>query len=426
MEALIYFVLIIVFYVTANWVSLYSLALFVNPDEIETMYPHLSESRRAFLNNSVKHARAFIQVASVYKAFSLISITVLSVLLMQSISEFSGIVKWIIWPAGLFLLWLGYVMIVEYLPRRSSRFGIHPRMAGRLWLIQLISYLVLPVVSTYRSAIKKGNIYDPLKEKEKEDIVERAIESLAEQSGIGESIVEKEEKEMISRIFLLDRKSVREIMVPRLEIKGIEKGMPYQDIKDFIKQNSHARFPVYDKTMDKIVGVLHVKDIFDNMPEPGQAFDISKYLRQPYFVSEDKVIGDLLTEFKLGMHHIAIAMDDHGGVAGLVTLENIVETLVGDIKDEKVPEETEFASLPDGRFLVNATMRVEKLQDYLHTEYEQEDYETVGGLIYHLLGSVPHPGQKVKWHDLEFEIEKVDGRRIKFVRVALSGHAAIV
>lgn len=425
MDILIYTALIIVFYATANWVSLFSLALFVNPDEIETIYPHLSESRREFLNNSVKHARAFIQVASVYKAFSLIAITLFFVLLVQSVSIHLGIVKWIAWPAGLFVLWLGYVMVVEYLPRRSSRFGIHPRMAGRLWLIQLISYLVLPVLSAYRSAIKKGNIYDPLKEKEKEDIVERAIESLAEQSGIGESIVEKKEKDMISRVFLLDRKSVREIMVPRIEIKGIEKGMSYQEIKDFIKLNSHARFPVYDKTMDKIVGVLHVKDIFDNMPEPGKAFDISKYLRQPYFVSEDKVIGDLLTEFKLGMHHIAIAMDDHGGVAGLVTLENIVETLVGDIKDEKVPEETEFASLPDGRFLVNAAMRVEKLQDYLHTEYEQEDYETVGGLIYHLIGSVPRPGQKVKWHDLEFEIEKVDGRRIKYVRVAMSGQAAI-
>ncbi|HEX2896779.1 MAG TPA: hemolysin family protein [candidate division Zixibacteria bacterium] len=425
MDTLIYILLIIIFYATANWVSLYSLALFVNPDEIETMYPHLSESRRKFLNNSVKHARAFIQVASVYKALSMIVITAFFVLLMQSVSVHLGLFKWIAWPAGLFLLWLGYVMIVEYLPRRSSRFGIHPRMAGRLWLIQFISFLVLPVVTTYRTAIKKGNIYDPLSEKEKEDIVERAIESLAEQSAIGESIVEKSEKEMISRVFLLDKKSVREIMVPRIEIKGIEKELTYQEIKDFIKQNSHARFPVYDKTIDKIVGVLHVKDIFDQMPEPGEAFDISKYLRKPYFVSENKVIGDLLTEFKQGMHHIAIAMDEHGGVAGLVTLENIVETLVGDIKDENVPEETEFASLPDGRFLVNATMRVEKLQDYLHTEYEQEDYETVGGLIYHLIGSVPRPGQKVKWHDLEFEIEKVDGRRIKFVRVAMSGHAAL-
>lgn len=426
MDALVYILLIILFYITANWVSLYSLALFVNPDEIETMYPHLSESQRIFLNKSVENARAFIQVASVYKAFSLMAIAVLFALLMQTFSHQLGIAKWPVWALGLFLLWLGYVMIVEYLPRRSSRFGIHPRMAGRLWLIQLISHFVLPVVTAYRTAILKGNIYDPLSEKEKKDIVERAIESLAEQSGIGETIVEEEEKEMISRVFLLDKKSVKQIMVRRVDIKGIEKSMSYQQIRELIKQNSHARFPVYEETIDRIIGILHVKDIFDQMPQPGEAFDISKYLRKPYFVSENKVIGDLLTEFKQGIHHIAIAMDEYGGVAGLVTLENIVEELVGDIKDEKVPEETEFASLPDGRFLVNATMRVEKLQDYLHTEYEQEDYETVGGLIYHLVGSVPRPGQKVKWHDLEFEIEKVDGRRIKFVRVATSGHAAAV
>jgi len=426
MAALIYISFIILFFITANWVSLYSLALFVNPDEIESMYPHLNEGQRVFLNKLANNARAFIQVAAVYKAFALIAITVFFVLLVQSFWDQIGFATWAVWPVGIFSIWLGYVMIVEYLPRRASRFGIHPRMAGRLWLIQLISFFVWPVLTTYRTAINKGNIYDPLSEKEKEDIVERAIESLAEQSGIGESIVEEEEKEMISRIFLLDKKSVKEIMVPRIDIKGIEISMTFTEIRDFIIQNTHSRFPVYQDKIDKIIGMLHVKDVFDQMPEPGEAFDITRYLRKPYFVSENKVIGDLLTEFKLGMHHIAIAMDEHGGVAGLVTLENIVEEIFGDIRNETEPVETEFASMPDGRFLVNASMRVEKLQDYLHTEYEQEDYETVGGLIYHLIGSVPKPGQKVKWHDLEFEIEKVEGRRIKFVRVATTGQATPV
>ncbi len=423
MAALIYITLIILFYITANWVCLYSLALFVNPDEIESMYPHLSQPQRVFLTKISNNARAFIQVASVYKALALIAVSVLFVLLMQSVAAPLGLAQWPVWAVGLFLIWLGYIMIVEYLPRRSSRFGIHPKMAGRLWLIQFISYFVWPVVTTYRTAITKGNIYDPLSKKEKEDIVERAIESLADQSAIGGSIVEEEEREMIGRIFLLDKKSVREIMVPRIEIKGIEKSMTFTEIRDFIRQNSHSRFPVYEETIDRIMGILHVRDVFDRMPEPGEAFDITRYLRKPYFVSENKVIGDLLTEFKLGLQHIAIAMDEHGGVAGLVTLENIVEEIFGDIRSEKEPEETEFASLPDGRFLVNASMRVEKLQDYLHTEYEQADYETVGGLIYHLIGSVPKPGQNVKWHDLEFEIEKVEGRRIKFVRVATKGQA---
>ena len=297
-------------------------------------------------------------------------------------------------------------------------------MSGRLWLIQLISIFVWPVLTTYRPAISKGNIYDPLSEKEKEDIVERAIESLAEQSGIGESIVEENEKVMMGRVFLLDRKAVREIMIPRIEIKALEKSITFHEMRDIIRSDTHSRLPVYEDTVDRIIGILYVKDVFDKMPEPGEAFDVTRYLRQPYFVPEDKVVGDLLKEFKLGSHHIAIIMDEHGGVAGMVTLEDIVEEIVGDIKDEKEPEETEFASLPDGRYLVNASMRVEKLQDYLHTEYEQEDYETVGGLIYHLIGSVPQPGQKVRWHDLEFEIDKVESRRIKYVRVGLAGQAA--
>jgi CBS domain containing-hemolysin-like protein len=407
-------------------VSLYSLALFVNPEEIESMYPHLSERQRRFLINSVDNARAFIQVAAVYKAFALMVISVSYVSLVQSLSDELGMLMWLAWPVGLSLIWLGYIMIVEYLPRRASRFGIHPRMAGRLWLMELISYLVLPVVSTYRKAISKGNIWDPLSEKEKEDIVERAIESIAEQSGIGQTIVEEDEKEMIGRVFLLDRMAVREVMVPRVEITAIERTMTFPEIRDLVRQDGHSRFPVFEETIDKIVGILYVKDVFNRMPEPGEAFNINRYLRKPYFVSEHKVIGDLLKEFKLGSHHIAIAMDEHGGVAGMITLEDIIEEIVGDIRDEEEPEETEFASLPDGRFLVNASMRVEKLQDYLHTEYEQDDYETVGGLIYHLVGSVPKPGQKVKWHELEFEVDKVEGRRIKFVRVTTAGHAATV
>ncbi|MGH8014805.1 MAG: hemolysin family protein [Candidatus Zixiibacteriota bacterium] len=426
MEAIIYILLITVLYIAANWVSLYSLALFVNPDEIESMYPHLTERRRAFLLHSADNPRGFIQVAAVFKAFALIAITVFTVLLIESVSISPGILKWPFWLVGLFLIWLGHVLIVEYLPRRAARAGIHPKMAGRLWLIQLISYFVWPIVTAYRYAISKGNIWDPLSEKEKEDIVERAIESLAEQSGIGETIVEQEEKEMIGRVFLLDRVAVREIMVPRVEITGLEKSMSFQEIRELIRLDGHSRFPVYEKTIDKIFGLLYIKDVFNQMPELGEAFDITKYLRKPYFVSENKVIGDLLTEFKLGSHHIAIAMDEHGGVAGLVTLEDIIEEIVGDIRDEQEPEETEFASLPDGRYLVNASMRVEKLQDYLHTEYEQEDYDTVGGLIFHLSGSVPKPGQKVKWHDLEFEVDKVEGRRIKYVRVATKGHTATV
>jgi len=426
MESLIYIALILFFYITANWVSLYSLALFVNPDEIEDMYPHISEKQRKFLNKLAGNPRGFIQVAAVYKAFALIGISVFFFFFVQSLSVQLGLLKWVIWPVGLFSVWMSYVMIVEYLPRRSSRFGIHPRMSGRLWLIQLISFFVWPVVTTYRTAISKGNIYDPLSEKEKEDIVERAIESLAEQSGIGESIVEENEKKMMGRVFLLDRKAVREIMIPRIEIKALEKSITFHEMRDIIRSDTHSRLPVYEDTVDRIIGILYVKDVFDKMPEPGEAFDVTRYLRQPYFVPEDKVVGDLLTEFKLGSHHIAIVMDEHGGVAGMVTLEDIVEEIVGDIKDEREPEETEFSSLPDGRYLVNASMRVEKLQDYLHTEYEQEDYETVGGLIYHLIGSVPIPGQKVRWHDLEFEIDKVESRRVKYVRVGLAGQAATV
>lgn len=424
-EAVIYLLFIILFYLTAYWISLYSLAVFVDPDEVESIYKHISDKQRIFVDRLADDARAFVQIAIVYKAFALIVSTVFTVLLAQLLSEQLGNFIWGAKIVALFFLWFSFIMIVEYLPRRSSRSAINEKMARRLWSIQLISFFVWPVVAFYRSALNKINPQAPVTEEEKEEIVERAIESLAEQAGIGESIVEEDEKEMIGQIFLLDKKIVREIMVPRIEIAGIEKSMSFVEIRDLVSKDGHSRFPVYEETIDVIIGLIYVKDLFNNMPQPGEVFDITRYLRKPYFVSEKKVIGDLLTEFKLGSHHIAIAMDQHGGVAGLVTLEDIIEEIVGDIQDEHVPQETEFASLADGRFLVNASMRVEKLQDYLHTDFEQDDYETVGGLIFHLVGSLPVPGEKIKWHDFEFEIEKVEGRRIKFVKVAAKGHAGV-
>ncbi|MCP4685367.1 MAG: HlyC/CorC family transporter [bacterium] len=406
---------IILGFFSAYVVSLYALAVYIDPDEVGKLLPRMSRRRRSLILKVAGDPRAFLQVAAVYRSFALIAITASSLIVMTDLIPEAYLYKTC--PIGLAAIWLLYVVLVEYLPRRSSRKAINRRMIRYLWLITAIYVVFFPVVRVYRNALQRIHHDDRVTEEEKEEIVERAIETLAEQAGIGEAIVEEDEKEMIGQIFLLDQTQVREIMAPRIDITAIDKATGYAAIAALVREHGYSRYPVYEGTIDKTVGILYVKDLFSNMPKPGEEFVIADYLRKPFFVPESKVIGDLLREFRGRKLHIAIVVDEYGGVAGLVTLEDILEEIVGEIRDEHDFEEDEIRRLSDGRYVVDASMRVEKLQDSLSIDYDQEEYDTVGGLIYDLVGSVPGRGDHVKWHDIDFEIIEVDGQRIKTVKV---------
>jgi CBS domain containing-hemolysin-like protein len=404
-------------YASEYVVSLYSLAVYIDPEDVHVIFPNVSRREREFLKRLVANPRAFIQIATVYKSLALITVVVLATFVFDSISRSTALSAYYVYPVGYIIVWLLQVFCVEYLARRTSRRAIRNRMPKNLWLITLIYFLLYPVVAVYRRLLNRVRQGDHVTEEEKEDIVERAIETLADQAGIGETIVEEDEKEMIGRIFLLDQTVVREIMVPRIDITGIEKSMSVKKIQDLVLADGHSRFPVYEENIDRVIGILYVKDLFSNMPGPDERFEMASYLRRPYFVPESKIIGELLKEFQARKLHLAMVVDEYGGVAGLVTLEDILEEVFGEIQDEHDTETAEFTRLPDGRYLADASMMVEKLQDYFETEYDQEDYDTIGGLIYDLVGSVPKEGSVVKWHDITFEVTSVEGQRIKTVRL---------
>lgn len=404
-------------YFVAYIVSLFSLAVYIDPDDIEKSFPGVSARRRKFMQKLVGDPRAFVQVAAICKSFVLIFISVAADRLMYDLADAYGVEDLPVRLAGLLVVWIFYIIIAEYMPRRSARKAISDRMVRYLWLVSLLYLIFLPVVRAYRRALA-GILSDtPVTEEEKEDIVERAIETLAEQAGIGESIIEDDKKEMIGNIFLLDQTVAREIMVPRIDVVGIEKSMSFKDIRALVSRDGHSRYPVFDETMDKVMGLIYVKDLFNKLPGPGEEFAIADHLREPYFVPETKVISELLREFKTKHLHIAMVADEYGGVAGLVTLEDIIEEIFGEIQDEHDWEEAEFTLLNDGSYLVSPGLLVEELQEKLDTDYEQSDYDTVGGLIYDLVGSVPKEGQRLRWHELEFEVVRVEGQRIISVRV---------
>ncbi|MEW5995439.1 MAG: hemolysin family protein, partial [Candidatus Zixiibacteriota bacterium] len=409
--------ILIVVYFTAYLASLYSIAVYIDPEELESLSARLSRSRQRLVSKLARDPRAFVQIAVIYKSIALIVSTVVIVLAAQRLAPAGGGDGAVSIVIALVVHWVLYLFAIEYLPRRHSRKAVNKRLVRRLWFIAVLWYLIFPFVRLYRRALEIRVEAIQVTEEEKDEIVERAIETLAEQAGISETIVEEDEKEMIGQIFRLDQTIVREIMVPRIDIVAINKSMSFTAIRKLVLEDGHSRYPVFNGSIDKILGIMYVKDLFGRMPEPGEKFVISKYLRKPYFVPETKVISELLREFKAKRLHIALAVDEYGGIAGLVTLEDIIEEIFGEIQDEHDWEEAPFLTLADGRVRVDAALLVEDLQKYLDTDYKQGDYDTVGGLIYDLVGSVPNEGQVIRWHDVEFEIERVEGQRIRYVNV---------
>lgn len=410
---------------TSYVVQRYASCFYVDPDEIEAHLPSASASDKAFLGTLSTHPRLLMQVAEAYKAFSLIVIVLLTFAVIAKAWTDTGAAAYVVYVAGVVVIWLAHMLIVEVLPRLMSRRGITSTMLRYLWVMRVIYLAFVPVVKGYRIIVKRSQADEVVSEEEKEEIVERALETVAEHAGISETIVDEEEKEMIGQIFLLDQTVVREIMIPRMDIVAIEKNMSFTAIRELVRRDGHSRYPVYEETIDRILGLLYVKDLFSKPPDAGEKFVIGKYLRKPYFVPETKIIGELLREFKDKRQHIALVADEYGGIAGLVTLEDIIEEILGEIQDEHDSEVAEFFELGDDQYMVSAGLMVEKLQDYLDTDYEQQDYDTVGGLIYDLIGRVPDEGQKIRWHDIEFEIDRVEGQRILRVKVSKKQQSSI-
>lgn len=413
----LYIVVIVVAFVTAYVISLFSLAVYVNPDEVEKLYPNLSARRRRFVEKLADDPLAFVQIATVYKSFALIVVSVAVFELLPRLAALPAMETMVLRFIGIVLTWLLYIFFVEYMPRRSASTADRSRLLRHLWLIAVIYFLFFPFVRWYRGALLRIRPQEEVTEEDKEDLIERALETLAEQAGIGERILEDEKKEMIGQIFQLDQTVAREIMVPRIDMVGIEKGMSFSEIRQLVIRDGHSRYPVFEGTIDHILGLIYVKDLFNNLPEPGEVFHVVDHMRDAYFIPETKVIGELLREFKHKRMHIAVVVDEYGGVSGLVTLEDIIEEIFGEIRDEHDWEQEQIVNLTNGTYLVSAALLVEELQDFLDTDYEQSDYDTVGGLIYDLVGSVPREGQVIRWHDLEFEVDRVEGQRIVAVKV---------
>ena len=246
----------------------------------------------------------------------------------------------------------------------------------------------------------------------------RAI-AKAETGGEG---TEREEQEMINAIFEMRDTVVREIMVPRIDMICAEATTTVGEAIRIIAQGGHSRIPIYDRTVDNILGILHARDLFEFVAEGGLDSRIGGILREAYFVPESKRVRDLLGELRKRKTHMAIVVDEFGGVVGLVTLEDVLEEIVGEIYDEYEEELELVRVVDDNTVRVDGKVRIDELNEALGTEItKEEDYDTIAGYLYNLLGKVPSEGDEHEADGLRFVVEKVTGQRIEQVIIKGEG-----
>ena len=225
-----------------------------------------------------------------------------------------------------------------------------------------------------------------------------------------------EKQDMIRGIVELSKTTVKEIMVPRIDVVSLPIDMPIKDMVKKITECGHSRFPVYKKTIDNIIGMLYVKDLLPSVLRQ-QEIDIDSIIRKPYFVPESIKLDSLLRELQKRRVHISVVVDEYGGISGIVCLEDIIEEIVGDIQDEFDNEQEDILEVGENTYLCDARVDVEDLNEELQLDIPENDFDTLGGFVFDLFGKIPVKYEKVKYNDIEFIIQDMDGYKIKTVKI---------
>ena len=250
----------------------------------------------------------------------------------------------------------------------------------------------------------------------KRRVTEAEIQEVMD-AGEEEGLINEEENAMIRSILSLGDSMVREIMLPRMEMACVSIEDEVSQVVEAIIACGHSRLPVYEGTIDNIIGLIYAKDLLKYWGEPDSAIELRKLIRAPFFVPETKNLEELLHDFKKRRVHMAVVIDEYGGTAGLVTIEDLLEQIVGDIQDEYDLETERFFVEPDGSIVADGRLPIEDLEEHFGIVVERDKFETVGGLIFHLTGRIPSAGEVIESDSLVLTVLEADERRIAQVRV---------
>lgn len=293
--------------------------------------------------------------------------------------------------------------------KNALRFGhaIYMIMTILTPVIFLVNCLSMCVLKILR--VDPNNSGDEMTEDELRTIVEVGHEK---------GVIESEEKEMINNVFDLGDSVAKDIMVPRIDMVFIDINATFEEILEVFRKERYTRLPVYEDTTDNVVGIINIKDLL--LIEDREHFHVKDYLRQPLFTFESKCLSELMMDMRKTSNNIVIVLDEYGATAGLITLEDILEEIVGDIRDEyDEDEEKELIDLGGGEYLVNGSMKLDDLNDKLKLDLSSEDFDSLGGLMIDRLEHLPVQGEEVETDGVRLVAEHVERNRIDRVHLYL-------
>ncbi len=318
---------------------------------------------------------------------------------------------------GWSLLLAALVLLLSQLLPRAWVVGHQEEMALRLTpLVRLLALFLSPltflVLRLTQSSVPQGAAPESI------FLSEGGLHFLL---NVGEeaAVIEDDEKKMIASIFEFGETLVREVMVPRIDIVAVPVETPMLEALDVILKAGHSRIPVYTDSVDNIVGILYAKDLLRYLRDGRTDVPLSKILRPAYFIPESKKVDELLQELQQRKVHMAVVVDEYGGTAGLVTIEDLLEEIVGEIQDEYDAEEPTVEALSDHEYLFDARIDLDEASKLLGVQLPSEGGDTLGGFIYSQLGKVPAVGDRIEFERIVIEVLSVAGRRIKQVRATV-------
>jgi len=231
-------------------------------------------------------------------------------------------------------------------------------------------------------------------------------------------IFDYDTRDMIKGIVELSETAVKEVMVPRIDVVFLSKDVELSEMFKIIIDCGHSRFPVYEETIDNVIGILYAKDLLKYLTD-SKDIEIEKILRKPYFIPESKRLDTLLREFKRRHVHIAVSVDEYGGVSGIVCLEDIIEEIVGDIQDEFDNEVEDILKIDDNSFLCDGRVDIEDLNEELKLNIPEDDFDSLGGFVFDLFGKIPVKFEKITYNNIEFIIQEMNGHKIETIKIVL-------
>jgi len=313
----------------------------------------------------------------------------------------------------LILVWVVLTLLEWYVERVIMR-------EPEIWVDRL--RIVLQVITTLFSPLISLAMWLS-REEEPEEVLGGGFEEdlkLMVEAGQKEGVLEEEEGQMIVSIFQLDDTLTREIMVPRIEMLALDINTPLIQALDTFLESGYSRVPVYEGRMDNVIGILYAKDLLKVQSDGnGKTTNIRNQLRDPYFVPEAKKADELLAEMQSRRVHMAIVVDEYGGVAGVVTLEDIIEEILGEIQDEYDVEDMPYQIQEDGSYLFRGRIDLDDFNQVMNCNLPPEEADTLSGFIYGRLGHVPDAGERINIDGLVLSVEQVSNRRIHTVRAQL-------